>query len=127
MSGLGIARRWGQTMLAEDYDEFSGAVSSPSQFSRACPTKACRDAHCEPLKDADIEMLACIAARLAGQDPDRRTTIKIGGVIAFDDVAWRYHDFLARAEAAYRMLGAVSLPAEEPCLTTTHSLSVVRP
>jgi hypothetical protein len=126
MSGLETAQPKGQTMLAEDYEEFTGAASSPSQFSRACPSKDCRDALCAPLKNADIELLACIAARLAGQDPDPPTTIKIRDVIAFDDVAWRYPDFLARAEAAYRMLGALTLPAEEPCVTQAPSLSVVR-
>ena len=63
-----------------------------------------------PLKDTDLEMLACLAARLAGLDPDRHTTIKFGNITAFDDVAWRYPDFLARAEAAYRVLAAERYP-----------------
>jgi hypothetical protein len=74
------------------------------RFTRACPSRECRDAKCEPLKSEDIEMLACIAARLAGRHPDERTTIKLAGVVAFDDLTWRYPDFLARAEAAYSVL-----------------------
>ena len=88
------------------------AVSSrDSQFVRGCPTEECRRTHCDPLKEADLEMLACIAARLAGRDPDRHLTIKYGSVVAFDDVAWRYPDFLSRAEAAYRILAADQPPA----------------
>ena len=81
-----------------------------SQFARQCPTEECRRTHCDPLKEADLEMLACIAARLAGRDPDRHLTIKYGSVVAFDDVAWRYPDFLARADAAYRILAADQPP-----------------
>ena len=80
------------------------------RFSRGCPTEECRRARCAELKPGDIEILACLAARLAGRDPDRPTTIKLGEVVVFDDVAWRYPDFLARAEAAYRILAAESYP-----------------
>ena len=52
----------------------------------------------------ELETLARMAAQLAGRDPDRRYTIKLGDLIAFDDVAWRYPDFLIRAEAAYAAL-----------------------
>jgi hypothetical protein len=90
-------------------DTGSAASNGNSEFTRACPSRDCRDARCAPLKDADIEVLACIAARLAGRDPDGHTTIEIGGVVAFDDVAWRYPDFIARAEAAYSVLGAKGL------------------
>jgi len=55
-------------------------------------------------KDYDIELLARMAARLAGRDPDEAARIEIGGVVAFDDVMWRYPDFLARADAAYHVL-----------------------
>lgn len=54
---------------------------------------------------ADLEVLARMAARLAGRDPDEHVRIKLGEVLAFDDVMWRYPDFLARAEAAYGALG----------------------
>ena len=57
-------------------------------------------------RNADIETLARIAARLAGRDPDEHVRIKLADVVAFDDVAWRYPDFLARAEAAYAVLVA---------------------
>ena len=55
-------------------------------------------------KDYDIELLARMAARLAGRDPDEPAKIEIGGIVAFDDVMWRYPDFLARADAAYHVL-----------------------
>jgi hypothetical protein len=90
----------------DDKHGFGGAA----RFSRACPTEECRQGQCAELRDADIEMLACIAARLAGQKPDRHITIRLGDVVAFDDVAWRYPDFLARAEAAYRILRAENDP-----------------
>src|SRR5918993_1844959 len=51
-----------------------------------------------------IETLARLAARIAGRDPDDHATITLGDVTAFDDLMWRYPDFLARAEAAYRLL-----------------------
>ena len=47
---------------------------------------------------------------IAGRDPDDHATIRFGDVVAFDDVMWRYPDFLARAEAAYRVLEALDLP-----------------
>lgn len=55
-------------------------------------------------KDQVIEMLARIAAHLAGRDPNEPARIEFGGVVAFDDVMWRYPDFLARANAAYHVL-----------------------
>ena len=57
----------------------------------------------------DIEQLARLAARLAGKDPDQPIKIRFGELTAFDDVAWRYPDFIARAEAAYRALEAGTL------------------
>jgi hypothetical protein len=57
----------------------------------------------------DIEILARMAARLAGRDPDDRTTVKLGDITAFDDLAWRYPDFLARANAAYDLLKNATL------------------
>ena len=55
-------------------------------------------------KPADLETLARMAARLAGRDPDEHVRMALGDVVAFDDVMWRYPDFLARAEAAYALL-----------------------
>lgn len=57
-----------------------------------------------------IETLARLAARIAGRDPDDHAGIKLGDVMAFDDLTWRYPDFLARAEAAYRLLERGDLP-----------------
>ena len=58
----------------------------------------------EQQKAADIEVLARMAARLAGRDPDQHVRMSWGGVEAFDDVMWRYPDFLMRAEKAYSVL-----------------------
>jgi hypothetical protein len=58
----------------------------------------------DELRIEAIEVLARLAARIAGRDPDDHATITLGDVIAFDDLMWRYPDFLARAEAAYRLL-----------------------
>jgi len=90
-------------------EQVTALSDTTSQSDPDCPNE-CRETCCDPLKDFDIEMLACLAARLAGQDPQQRTTIKLGGVVAFDDLAWRYPDFLARAEAAYRILAAELFP-----------------
>ena len=57
----------------------------------------------------DLKVLARMAARLAGRDPDKRINIKLAGVAAFDGPAWRYPDFLVRAEAAYVALTASRL------------------
>jgi hypothetical protein len=62
------------------------------------------------LRMGAIETLARVAARLAGRDPDDHATITLGNVMAFDDLMWRYPDFLARAEAAYRLLEQGDLP-----------------
>lgn len=53
---------------------------------------------------ADIEVLARMAARFAGRNPDEHVCLKLGEFIAFDGAMWRYPDFLARAEAAYDAL-----------------------
>ena len=97
-------------MHAGDGEEGFAAASGTSEFNRACPTEECRQTGCAPLRDADIEMLACLDARLAGKDPDEHITIKLGELTAFDEPAWRYPDFLARAEAAYQVLKADKPP-----------------
>jgi hypothetical protein len=56
---------------------------------------------------AEIETLARIAARLAGRDPDQKARMEWGGVLVFDDMIWRYPDFLSRAERAYEVLESV--------------------
>jgi hypothetical protein len=45
-----------------------------------------------------------MAARAAGRDPDERVRVVLGDTVAFDDVTWRYDDFIQRAEAAYKVL-----------------------
>ena len=57
---------------------------------------------------ADIEVLAKMAARIAGRDPNELLRLELAEVVVFDDVMWRYPDFLLRAEAAYECL--VSYP-----------------
>ena len=49
---------------------------------------------------AYIEVLARMAARLAGRDPDQHVCLRLGDFVAFNDLMWRYPDFLVRAEAA---------------------------
>ena len=72
-----------------------------------------RPAHCSPYRRSgmdeeqkfdDLRTLARMAARLAGRDPDEHVEVKVGEVIAFSDAAWRYPDFINRAEAAYGIL-----------------------
>jgi hypothetical protein len=53
---------------------------------------------------AYIEVLARMAARLAGRNPDQHVCLRLGEFVAFNDLMWRYPDFLARAEAAYTAL-----------------------
>lgn len=55
-------------------------------------------------KRDDIEILARLAARMAGRDPDEHLKIALAEVVPFDDLLWRYPDFLTRAEAAYHAL-----------------------
>ena len=64
----------------------------------------------DELRMEGIETLARLAARIAGRDPAEQAMIKLGDVTAFDDLMWRYPDFLARAEAAYRLLEQGQLP-----------------
>ncbi len=58
----------------------------------------------EEQKFADLKALARMAARLAGRGSDEQIVVKVGDSVAFDDVAWRYPDFVKRAEAAYKLL-----------------------
>ena len=53
---------------------------------------------------ADVEMLARMAARFAGRDPEEHVEIRISDSVVFSGPAWRYPDFLGRAEAAYQLL-----------------------
>ena len=53
---------------------------------------------------ADIEILARMAARLAGRNPDEHVNIRLAGVSVFEGVVWRYPDFLGRAKEAYLAL-----------------------
>ena len=58
----------------------------------------------DPQKIADLKVLAIMAARLAGRDPEEKVVVRIGDHVVFDDVAWRYPDFVSRAGAAYELL-----------------------
>jgi hypothetical protein len=53
---------------------------------------------------SDIETLARMAASLAGRDPDQFVSLKLGEVLVFKGVMWRYPDFLIRAQAAFDLL-----------------------
>jgi len=59
---------------------------------------------------AYIEVLARMAARLAGRDPDQHVCLRLGEFVAFNGLMWRYPDFLVRAEAALLALDG-PLPA----------------
>jgi hypothetical protein len=74
----------------------------------------------DPQHLAELEALARMAARAAGRDPDERVRICLGAAIPFDDVMWRYPDFIARAEAAYAILTRTAPPQ---CLTTLDTKS----
>jgi hypothetical protein len=61
-------------------------------------------------KAAVIESLARMAAQLAGRDPDEQVRMRLAGAVVFEEVMWRYTDFLRRAEAAYEVLSAATPP-----------------
>lgn len=96
------------TPLFDENGDMGGAVNllldvtaqRAREYQGVPQTAASRD----EVRIEAIETLARLAARIAGRDPDDRATIKLADVIAFDDLIWRYPDFLARAEAAYRLL-----------------------
>jgi hypothetical protein len=54
-----------------------------------------------------------MAARIAGRDPDEHIRVQLGDVVVFDDVMWRYPDFLQRAAAACALLTGDALPAHD--------------
>ena len=78
-------------------------------------------------RNTDIEMLARMAARLAGRDPDEHLRMELAEVVAFDDVLWRYPDFLTRAEAAYEMLHCYPfVQSEQPAEQSIGPLETLR-
>jgi PAS domain S-box-containing protein len=102
------------TPVFDDEGQLAGAVNLlldiTERGSLDDPTKAAALACSHDLQAAHMESLARMAAHLAGRNPDDHATIRFGDVVAFDDVMWRYPDFLTRAEAAYRVLEALGLP-----------------
>jgi hypothetical protein len=60
---------------------------------------------------ADIEILARMAARLAGRNPDEEVGIELGDETVFRGPVWLYPDFLNRAEEAYGILAGPRPPA----------------
>jgi hypothetical protein len=63
------------------------------------PLRRCAD------HDKRLRMhLAKIAAVLAGRPPAEMLTIEYDEFVAFDDFAWRYPDFVQRAERAFTEL-----------------------
>ncbi len=102
------------TPLFDESGGLAGAVNLllhvTPQRSPDCQAIAQASASRDELRMEAIETLARLAARIAGRDPDHHTTIKLGEVMAFDDLMWRYPDFLARAEAVYRLLERGDLP-----------------
>jgi hypothetical protein len=59
-------------------------------------------------RNPDIETLARMAAQLAGRDPDQHVQITMAEVVVFDDLMWRYPDFLERANSAHALLNGPS-------------------
>ena len=101
------------TPLFADDGTFTGAVNLLSDVTEDLLANHSADFRATEeatLRTADIEALARIAARMAGEDPDDHATIRYGDFIAFNDAMWRYPDFMIRAEAAYQVLSAVELP-----------------
>jgi hypothetical protein len=103
------------TPLFDEDGNLAGAVNllldvtaqrRPEASRATARVRASRD----ELRIEAIETLARLAARIAGRNPDDHATIKLGHVTAFDDLMWRYPDFLARAEAVYRLLERGELP-----------------
>jgi hypothetical protein len=81
-----------------------------------------------PECQANLEVLARIAARAAGRDPDERVQVVLGDTVAFDDAVWRYDDFMLRAEAAYEVLTGQTVDAawisrHKSATVTQHYLS----
>jgi hypothetical protein len=84
------------------------AQTVASVGEKAMPiTWAEQSAHPRPLNGHETitkESLARMAAQLAGRNPDQRVTIELAGLVAFDGQAWRYPDFIERAERAFAEL-----------------------
>jgi hypothetical protein len=55
----------------------------------------------EPQRQMDIKVLAMMAARLAGRDPEQLVKVEVAD---FEGPIWRYPDLLERAEKAYALL-----------------------
>jgi PAS domain-containing protein len=104
------------TPLFDDDGAFAGAINLlldvTAQRRPECRSIARVRPAPDELRMETIETLARVAARIAGRDPDDHATIKLGDVMAFDDLMWRYPDFLARAEAAYHLLERGESPNE---------------
>lgn len=85
--------------------EMASSAKSVPPFVKTHRAMALPGSRMDPNQGAaDVETLARMAARLAGRDPDEPIEVRVGGIVAFEGVAWRYPDFVARAEAAYRLL-----------------------
>jgi len=80
----------------------------------------------DPQRIADIETLARMAARLAGRNPDEHLKIELADSVPFEDVMWRYHDFLKRAETAYHALTGPHL-SNPPTRNRHHHPSLSEP
>jgi PAS domain S-box-containing protein len=102
------------TPVFDDEGQLAGAVNLlldiTEQRRPDRPANAPPAAHLDDLRASYREPLARMAAQLAGRNPDGRAVIRFGDFVAFDDVMWRYPDFLARADAAYRLLESADLP-----------------
>jgi PAS domain S-box-containing protein len=102
------------TPVYDDEGRFAGAVNLLLDVTHrhrpGYQASARTLGHCPDQQESDLETLARMAARVAGKNPDHQVTMKLGDVVAFQDAMWRYPDFTARAEAAYRVLEAAQYP-----------------
>jgi hypothetical protein len=67
----------------------------------------------DPQRLMDLQVLAKMAARLAGRDPEQHVKVELAGAVAFEGPIWSYPDFIARAEMAYAMLVSSSPAARK--------------
>jgi hypothetical protein len=59
-----------------------------------------------------LEILAKMAARSAGYDPDRSLVGQGGELLDLGGLAWEHPKFVAKAESAYAILTALPYPGE---------------
>jgi hypothetical protein len=101
--------------LAEQLSRVETIISPASASAQmwdnlnGCPALLVAEQDGKPRLQADHAMsakehLAKMAAQLAGRHPDEKVTVSFAGYVVFNDHAWRYPDFVQRAERAFAEL-----------------------